>query len=707
MVASLFKKITDIDTFATYPDGSLEVACRAQISDYTVGTVNIQDMAYDENSSMLCAVGNYFSDGTATNTGGDTIATQDIPLVALATAGATTPATTTWTLVPQYDSVDITLQAPQTEQSGLVSVIALPAGKSTNWVNETWLAVGHANTDFTAMGGGFSAQIAPNSNMTPLIVSIRTDGTTEYESAVNVGSRPSWAWTGLPNEVVTGINPSLLGDIVYSEQNDQLFMVGSCSADGAVNSFGMLVETDFGGAFDTFEFMSKENNGGGTASSPCLLRTCTIQETDVSGNPSATNTLCLYGGGSNYDGGIGGGTGIFGVYQPNFSLSWGVGQRVGTLAAGIYAVGGLWVDYINGVKGGTSDDYFNSVISIERVTTDGEDLYVIMGTSNDGPTMLISDAPIQTGATATPTVYDNTIATSGNTDVKFPEIDWFGPTLQANLPSGYTPDADKSAYSCVGLTNRKTKVLSGGMVDDGAIFPLSGPSGTGFLISMSRGAVDFNTDVQDNGELPQNTASFLKSYYIPNSEVDRFYILNSRINGLFFSSPTSGNMTDLSTVTPITNHKAEAYFEYILYDGIDALIAKKLQQLGVRVTITNLEWYKQDVLKQGLDLDADFFREWAIAQTEENQQRERLTEFYGPTRPQKREVRQPFFDDYANREEILKEMDIHREESPLDEAPYNDEVAEDREAKKLEKDLDDKIRIEKLVDEETADKDKT
>ena len=189
--------------------------------------------------------------------------------------------------------------------------------------------------------------------------------------------------------------------------------------------------------------------------------------------------------------------------------------------------------------------------------------------------------------------------------------------------------------------------------------------------------------------------------------MDRFYILNSRINGLFFSSPTSGNLTNLSTVTPITNHKAEAYFEYLLYDGIDALIAKKLQQLGVRVTITNLEWYKQDVLKQGLDLDADFFREWATAQTEENQKRERLTEFYGPTRPQKRAVREPFFDDYANREEILNKMDKYREESPLDDVPYNDEVAEDREAKKLEKDLEDKIRIEKLVDEETSDKDKT
>ena len=48
---ALFKKITNIRTFDTYPTGSLEVACRAQISDYTVGTVNFQDMAYDETVS--------------------------------------------------------------------------------------------------------------------------------------------------------------------------------------------------------------------------------------------------------------------------------------------------------------------------------------------------------------------------------------------------------------------------------------------------------------------------------------------------------------------------------------------------------------------------------------------------------------------------------------------------------------------------------
>ena len=518
MSASLFKKITDINTFATYPDGSLEAACRAQIADYTVGTVNIQDMAYqdlDNNQSFMCAVGNYTSDGTATNTGGDTIATQAIPLVAVASAGATTPATTTWILTPQYDSVDITLQSPQSEQSGLVSVIALPysagTSKSSNWVNDAWLAVGHANTDFTSMGGGYSAQVAPNSNMTPLFVSIRTDGTTTYESSVNAGSRPSWAWTALPNEVITGINPSLLSDIVYSVENDQVVMCGSSSGDGAVTSLGMMVESDLPG-LTPYKFGADYGNGTGvTRDGPSIIRTLSLQDNDISGSASASNVLVLFGGGTNNNTSPAGGTGIFGVYQPDFSNSWGAGKRWDSLAVGS-GVGGFWADYINGVKGGTASDYFNSVVSIERVTTDGEDLYVIMGTSDDGPNLLITDAPIQTGTTGAPTVYDNTIPNSGTADVKFPEIDWLGPSLQANLPAGYNPDADKTAYTCVGLTNRKTKVLSGGMIDDTAIFPLSGPSGTGFLISMSRGAVDFNTDVQDNGELPQNTASFLKSY---------------------------------------------------------------------------------------------------------------------------------------------------------------------------------------------------
>ena len=106
-----------------------------------------------------------------------------------------------------------------------------------------------------------------------------------------------------------------------------------------------------------------------------------------------------------------------------------------------------------------------------------------------------------------------------------------------------------------------------------------------------------------------------------------------------------------------------AYFEYLLYDGVDALVAKKLQQLGIGITITNVEWYKQKILKQSLDLDADFFRDWANLQ-EQQTPRERLNERYGATRPAKRSVRTELFDEYAHMEELLGEMDKMREMEP-------------------------------------------
>jgi len=706
VVPSLFKSITDISATGAYPNGSLEQACRSQMGDYTDGSVNIQDIAYDETSGVMCAVGNYSSDGTATNTGGDTIAAQYIPLVATATVGALTPESTTWVLDPQYDCVSIVLQSPNTEQSALVSVIALPNGVSTNWVNETFIAVGHANTDMTAIGPGFSAMIAPNSNMTPIIVSARTTGTTLFESSNVAGSRAAWAWNATGGATISAFQPNLLGDIVYDSQNDQIVAVGSAvPSTGGPTSSAMIVESDFGGFPERWTFCLGVNNGAGTPTAPAFLRTIAHQDTDAAGVQVANRTLCLIGGSSNFNG-VNIGKGCLGVYQPDFSNAWTAGnERLKWLDSGHFDTE-FWRRFVGNTAGGTSSDYYTSVTAIDRVTTDEEDIYVIMGATANGPSIILGSG-LLTGLTATPTVFDNVVDSATSYDVKFSELKWRGDTLQANLPNGYSSDADIAPYRCIGLENRKTKVISGGVMDDGAILPVSSSGGTGFLISMSRAGIAYTPAVQDAGLLPQNTASFLTTALVGGSEVDKFYIVNSRIGALSFSSPTTGNLTNIATVIPITNNKAEAYFEYILYDGIDALIAKKLQQLGVRVTITNLEWYKQDILKEGLDLDADFFREWATAQTIENEQRDKLTSFYGPTRPQKREVREPFFDDYANREEILKEMDKHREESPLDEAPYNDEVAEDNETKKLEKDLDDKIRIQNLVDEETADDNKT
>ena len=35
------------------------------------------------------------------------------------------------------------------------------------------------------------------------------------------------------------------------------------------------------------------------------------------------------------------------------------------------------------------------------------------------------------------------------------------------------------------------------------------------------------------------------------------------------------------------------WVDYVLYDGIDSLIATIVQELGLNVTIENVEWYKR------------------------------------------------------------------------------------------------------------------
>ena len=702
---SLFKTINDIST-SNFPNGTLETACVAQIDDYTVATVNIHDMVYDSTRGLLCAVGNYYSDGTAVNDDGDTVEEQYVPLVALATASPITVSSATWVITSLIDCVYYQLQSPVTEQSGLYGVTIIPS-TSANWGStEAFMAVGHANTDMDEIGAGFNDMVSPNSCVTPIIVSVRPAGTCEYESSSVVGSRASWGWAGTDSVAISSFQPMFLSDLIYDEENDEICAVGTAvPSTGGPTSSGIVVESNFDVSpfhTDRFTFCLTDNNGAGTPTAPFIYRTIAQQNVDVNGVVDATKTLCMIGGASNFNG-VSVGKGNLGVYQPDFSNAWSGTERYKALDSGSNDTQ-FWRSYIVNEAGGTTGDYFTNVTAIDRVTTDGEDIYMIMGTSANGPAVIAASG-LSTGPDGGP--QDNEIDPADQADITFNEIELRSSDVQSNLPSGYSAAADIAPLTCIGLENRKTKVLAGGEVAEGFVNPISGIGGTGFLISLSRATTYFNTDVQDNGELPQNTASFLKVFLIAGDTQDHFYLLNGRYGPVAYTTPTTGNMDSLSSVRPITNHKAQVYFEYILYDGIDSLIAKKLQQLGVRVTITNLEWYKQDILKQGLDLDADFFREWAESQVAENEKREKLANQYGAARPPKRQVRTEIFDDFNNREEILKEMDEYRDRDPMEEMPWSDEVGDIQEARKVEKEVEDKIRIEELTEDEASDEEKT
>ena len=215
----------------------------------------------------------------------------------------------------------------------------------------------------------------------------------------------------------------------------------------------------------------------------------------------------------------------------------------------------------------------------------------------------------------------------------------------------------------------------------------------GFLISVSRGMNLWNHTI--NQQAPSTQLSNLRIGYLENDgtgNADVCYLINSEYGA--GATPA----TNFATGAFATNNIARCYFEYILYDGVDALVAKKLQQLGIRVTITNTEWYKQTILGQGLDVDADFFREWSDLQDEQNTNRQKLAEKYGAKRPAKRPVRTELFDEYAHMEELMQEMDAMRENEADFEVPWSDEIGDMREARIREKTTQDVVRIDELVE---------
>ncbi len=122
--------------------------------------------------------------------------------------------------------------------------------------------------------------------------------------------------------------------------------------------------------------------------------------------------------------------------------------------------------------------------------------------------------------------------------------------------------------------------------------------------------------------------------------------------------------------------------------------------MGVRVTIANVEWYKQEILKERLDVSSDFFTEWATAQEEQNQERDKLNRLQGNSRPRKRQVRTEIFDDYADMEEKEAAVKNFPDYDPFkDGEPFKDDVAKEQEIQKTQKAVDDLRRIEDNIDE--------
>ena len=88
-----------------------------------------------------------------------------------------------------------------------------------------------------------------------------------------------------------------------------------------------------------------------------------------------------------------------------------------------------------------------------------------------------------------------------------------------------------------------------------------------------------------------------------------------------------------------TGREAFVWVDYILFDGADAVIATKLRERGMKVTIDSVEWFKRKIINKGdLNIKQEEIEMWVRQQQDEFQMMMRDAERMGRVRKRKKQV---------------------------------------------------------------------
>lgn len=641
---------------------------------YTPNSFQITKIQNHSESAISCVIGNYI----------DTEARLPTPFIAVNTANEGV-SDATWVVTGFRNAMDMSV-ALLNEQAGLFGLAEIPS-TSTNWT-QGWVAVGHVY-----LGGGVN-----NQDMSPLIVYVDLNGTaTVYSSQIlGVNEPKAWLLTHFA-ALQPNINSSMLCDVVYDAQNDSLVACGGAARDDAgTQTYSNWVELIDSANPPTF--MINLNFGISTSADlPAFMRSCAIQTQDASGNTVANRTIVSSVGFANQT------AGTWALYQPNFSNAWGGNPRFAWIERGTNQPADFYTQ--QGLAASNTPTYLTLC---ERITADGEDIYFVGGIASGG-IFAYGFSGLSTDSTGGGP--DNIINNSGvTTQLGISELNNKTASFRGNTAGTYNATTSTSAITDVlgigsGSIGRRTKLYAAGYVVNGRNAPTdtSSMGGTESVIfAVSRGLELFRNEVALDGlnkGLFSTSANQIKMALFNNSTTTKVCFANAS-----FDPTAAGASSQAYDFSASTGHAAFAWFEYLLYDGVDSLIARKLDEMGVRVTIANVEWYKQDVLKRGFDVSTDFFNEWAELQVEQNEERDRVAEQFGKKRPPKRQTRTELFDDYADYESKTEAVETFPDYDPnKDGDPFKDDVALTQEVEKTQKAVDDLRRIEDLVDDETND----
>jgi hypothetical protein len=97
--------------------------------------------------------------------------------------------------------------------------------------------------------------------------------------------------------------------------------------------------------------------------------------------------------------------------------------------------------------------------------------------------------------------------------------------------------------------------------------------------------------------------------------------------------------TEIRRITGTTGRTARVWVDYVLFDGVDSVIATKLKGLGMKVNIENVEWFKRRIIRSGdLNIKSEEIEEWMREQQTQYKEMLKETERQGRVRKRKSQV---------------------------------------------------------------------
>jgi hypothetical protein len=97
--------------------------------------------------------------------------------------------------------------------------------------------------------------------------------------------------------------------------------------------------------------------------------------------------------------------------------------------------------------------------------------------------------------------------------------------------------------------------------------------------------------------------------------------------------------TEIVRITGTSGRTARVWVDYVLFDGPDALIANKLKERGMKVSIEAVEWFKRQIIQTGdLNITAEEIEMWMRDQQDEYKQTLKEIERQGRLRRRKKQV---------------------------------------------------------------------